>query len=62
MEPSAAGFPASSLEIRTECYERAGFPTTANNGGSLLNDFEGTDGGLRSVELQGRCNRLVTCG
>ncbi len=36
MEPSAAGFLASSLEIRTECYKRAGFPTTANNGGSLL--------------------------
>ncbi len=37
MELSAVGFLASSLEIRTECYERPGFPTTANNGGSLLN-------------------------
>lgn len=62
MELSASGFLASSLAIRSECYERASFPTTANNGGSLLNGFEGTNGGLRSLELRGRCNRMVTCG
>lgn len=62
MESSVSGFLASSLAIRSEYYERASFPTTANNGGSPRDGFEGTSGALRSVQLQGRCNRLVTCG
>ena len=62
MEPSASGLLASSREIRRECYACAGPPTTANHGASLLDGFEGTNGGLRPVELRGRCTRLVTCG